>query len=69
MKMIVGLFGEFSETSQNLLMFTLKTVIKLLTKFFSGFYDTLSVWLNTEQEIQNEEGKYLANLLTHDIIS
>ena len=67
--MIVGLFGEFSETSQNLLMFTLKTVIKLLTKFFSGFYDTLSVWLNTEQEIQNEEGKYLANLLTHDIIS
>ena len=69
MKMIVGLFGEFSETSQNLLMFTLKTVIKLLTKFFSGFYDTLSVWLNKEQEIQNEEGKYLANLLTHDIIS
>ena len=69
MKLIVGLFGEFSETSQNLLMFTLKTVIKLLTKFFSGFYDTLSVWLNTEQEIQNEEGKYLANLLTHDIIS
>ena len=69
MKMIVGLFGEFSETCQNLLMFTLKTVIKLLTKFFSGFYDTLSVWLNKEQEIQNEEGKYLANLLTHDIIS
>ena len=67
--MIVGLFAEFSETSQNLLMFTLKTVIKLLTKFFSGFYDTLSVWLNKEQEIQNEEGKYLANLLTHDIIS